>query len=1165
VPDEDIPDEVIENSDVIDAIYDFTTFVTEQKTRVPSVEMNLENLKKEIDKGEEGFFGGIFPYELTAEQKQLLKQTFNEKPETLRTSLAITEKLPPEGERVVREEPTAETKPTEPTEGRKETPSEELLEGDRDYNMAQDNPDDMLGIVNYSPDVFSFVADIPKQTKKLWQKYFKKEGDLPKSVFGLQVKMTGERSALSNNISFNIKKFKQAIREEYKGKIKPEMIVKFNNVLSGQVPYSEIEPKTAETIKKTRTDIDRLSKLMIDDGIVEGQLLGTIQKNLGTYMNRSYRVHDVPNWAEKVPFEIMNRAKSFIRNAYAERGEELLAEIPKILERTTQNVLAKTRKSYRLEELQGTKDIKISILKKNVEKLVKEFDENIAELNRGIKEITDKIETRKSNIKQTSFNIEQIEKLDRLRIKKEKARDILQEKQNEELNITKDVISQLEQRDITQEVEQAKQDIDKIFAKAEERISLLEEKGKEKINLSDEDLNGIMQELLHKFDENTPLKILAGGKLDSKDLSILKKRGDIAPEIRALWGEYNDPLVNYAKSVVRMADLIAKSRFLQDVRKEGLGKFLFEKPTETHYKEIATEGTKSMGPLNGLYTTPEIKQAFEELNNKEQYGNALGLYMKVNGFVKYSKTVLSFPITHVRNFIANPWIMLRNGNVMFGKVPISVRTIFGELTSGGSEKTRAYIEKLKGLGVLDSGIHAEELKATINDANKNMGDFESMTDGTIKRIFRTTGKVLKKLYEGEDAVYKIYSFEAERAKYKEAFPEWSDKELDKKAAQLTRGTVPTWGEMPKAIQMLRRFPITGTFVSFPYEMIRTTINAIDIGLKEIKDPRTRTIGAKRLAGTITAIGAVSAASLFSKMVNNINKDDEDGIRRFLAPWMINSELFFLKNDRKGEYQILDLSQTDPHNYFKKPLIAILNGEDVKESAITSFKEFFNPFLSEELLLSKILDINRNKTAYGKQVYNEQDPVGNQISDMYAHIAQAIEPGSLRSFKKIGKGMMGQLDERTGKPINWKLESVNQITGQRIYTLNILQSAQFKFAKVDDDIKEARRIYNTVFYAKGSTDEQKKDAYDRANEAIKKTILEAKQDYDAAIKLGCKQEDMDKVLKGVRLNNKQKSYIGNDKSKDEWDKVDFVKTETEHGGGSVKKGVFKLSKKGPQKR
>jgi len=202
----------------------------------------------------------------------------------------------------------------------------------------------------------------------------------------------------------------------------------------------------------------------------------------------------------------------------------------------------------------------------------------------------------------------------------------------------------------------------------------------------------------------------------------------------------------------------------------------------------------------------------------------------------------------------------------------------------------------------------------------------------------------------------------------------------------------------------------------------------------------------------------------------------------------------------------------------------MNGEDPASAGIEAAKELLSPFFSEEMLLSKIIDVQRNTTEEGKHIYNKQDSPGRQMADIYAHFAQALEPGSIRGFKKIGGGLLGQLNERTGKPIDWQTEMVNQFTGQRISNVNIQQSIRFKWAKLDDDIGEAKRIYNTVFYSKGASPEQKEAAYQRANKAMANILKEAHEDFNAAVRLGVSLDEMYEIIEGVRINTEQEDAI-----------------------------------------
>jgi hypothetical protein len=65
-----------------------------------------------------------------------------------------------------------------------------------------------------------------------------------------------------------------------------------------------------------------------------------------------------------------------------------------------------------------------------------------------------------------------------------------------------------------------------------------------------------------------------------KDLSITKKRKDIPEEIRFLLGEYEDPIINYARTAVKMINLLQSQRTLTDLRNWGFNNGLFfDKPT----------------------------------------------------------------------------------------------------------------------------------------------------------------------------------------------------------------------------------------------------------------------------------------------------------------------------------------------------------------------------------------------------------------------------------------------------------------------------------------------------------------------------------------------------------------------------------------------------------
>jgi len=69
-----------------------------------------------------------------------------------------------------------------------------------------------------------------------------------------------------------------------------------------------------------------------------------------------------------------------------------------------------------------------------------------------------------------------------------------------------------------------------------------------------------------------------GSKLGSVGSSIYERRKDIPGPIRDLLGEYKDPGENYLRSANKMLRGVVNQRFLNRVKKAGLGEYLHEEP-----------------------------------------------------------------------------------------------------------------------------------------------------------------------------------------------------------------------------------------------------------------------------------------------------------------------------------------------------------------------------------------------------------------------------------------------------------------------------------------------------------------------------------------------------------------------------------------------------------
>jgi hypothetical protein len=94
----------------------------------------------------------------------------------------------------------------------------------------------------------------------------------------------------------------------------------------------------------------------------------------------------------------------------------------------------------------------------------------------------------------------------------------------------------------------------------------------------------------------------------------------------------------------------------------------------------------------------------------------------------------------------------------------------------------------------------------------------------------------QRFYSYGDDFWKIIGFENEKAllmKHKGM----SEPNAEKEAAERIRNTYPTYSMTGRAVNALRRFPLAGTFVSFPAEVIRTSYHITRYLAQDLKDSR----------------------------------------------------------------------------------------------------------------------------------------------------------------------------------------------------------------------------------------------------------------------------------------------------------------------------------------
>jgi hypothetical protein len=632
---------------------------------------------------------------------------------------------------------------------------------------------------------------------------------------------------------------------------------------------------------------------------------------------------------------------------------------------------------------------------------------------------------------------------------------------------------------------------------------------------------------------------VSGGKKGSKDLSILKERQDIPLEIRMLMGEYTDPAQNYARTILKMSALAANHHFLTEVKKNGTGVFLFEKndprrPKEFSYK-IAAEGSETMNPLNGMYTTEEIGKQFEEQSSqlKGVLKWMLETYMRVLSSVKWGKTIGSI-MTHAKNVFGNLGFVLLNGHWRVNEMGKAYQNVRRDLWSTDNEKSREYMNHLIGLGIVKQSAGIGELRAMFKDADWDTAMVERLNKKSSSVLefikYKIGGRVKKFLedrYQAEDDFFKIVAYENELSRYSKAMfgkrktelNEEEKAEVDKVVAEIVKNTYPTYSRIPELVNVIRKLPFVGNFIAFQAESYRTAFNTAALSLDEIKskNPGIRQIGAQRLVGSLAYMGGKTA--ILSVMSNAVGmgavgilgyftddddeKQKENDVRKFVAPWSKNSDLIVLKASN-GKIRYVDFSSSDPHGGINKAFNSALMSGGTVDAFINALGSVIEPFVGEEMTTAAILAVKNNTNAYGKPIYNPEDTFYEKLKDISAYMLNVVQPGTVSSARK-----MYESDSKLN-------EAVGAATGMRIYDVDVAENFGYSMINYKKRIDDANRIYTSEVYNDEATEKSIAAAKKRAEKAVTGIHAEIYDLYYSAVRLGADED---------RLYNNLKSFGG----------------------------------------
>ena len=534
--------------------------------------------------------------------------------------------------------------------------------------------------------------------------------------------------------------------------------------------------------------------------------------------------------------------------------------------------------------------------------------------------------------------------------------------------------------------------------------------------------------------------------------TFLKKKKEIPQEFRELLGESKDPLYNYVNTVYKISKYIANLGYQTQLREHLITSGIGTTEAKLGYEKLSGSG-QGFAILNDIYVPVEVKEAIDDMEPLKTIESGFyRTWIKFAGMVKLNKTILS-PTSTARNLISGIFLGINSGH-FFAKNPKAMMTAWNMAWGNKKSQTELLSErrKLIRLGILLDGSASGELLATLNDFSKETDRMVSQSN------FEKAFEFFKKTYAFGDDFYKVVGFYAE----KKALIDngISEEKAEKMAAERIVMGYPTYSYLPKNIQKLRRLPLVGTFVSFPYEVWRTSKNNLMIMLEDAEAGRTR-MAVERGVGFLVASSIASGLSAGSMALLGISDDDDDAIRDGLPEWQKNSKLIYL-GTKDGKPQFIDATPLFAGETIFKLTNIILEkraGRNFEDKVEIALQEFLSPYLSADLTTKTIKEVLENENAFNQPIYrsdNLKDALFNLEDNqkIVNYLMKQVGPGvynNITEFLKaneVAPQLVGEKYTNYGKEYT-NQEALLALFGIRFSSINY-EGSLSNFAK---DIKK----------------------------------------------------------------------------------------------------------------
>jgi hypothetical protein len=546
------------------------------------------------------------------------------------------------------------------------------------------------------------------------------------------------------------------------------------------------------------------------------------------------------------------------------------------------------------------------------------------------------------------------------------------------------------------------------------------------------------------------------GTIGALDTKMFAGRKDIPEPFRKLLGEIDDVNFNYVNTMHRLTGYVSDLQYQKSLRQSMLDLGLASEASQQGL--VPLETGKAYSGLDGLYVDPVFKQMYDSMMPVPVSPSKFWRTIHgIQGMVKIGKTQYS-PTTTSRNLISGVFLGLNSGHFFLSN-PNAI-AMAKDLAWGDSNVVNQN-KRLKEatLDLIEKGVLGDGARAT--EALKMLRDWSQLTEANriaqqqggskARKAARKLREFTERTYAFGDDFFKVTGYYIEMNKLLRDSPNMTKAEAADIAASRVRNGYPTYSMIPRNIKKLRRFPLSGMFVSFPYEVYRTTANNLRFIAEDLVAGRVR-MASERLLGMTVANGLGFSLFNYSKDIFGYDDEDVDAIRALGSKHSANSRPMFLPQGEDGAINYLDMRSFLPQEQIWAPVMTLLGegdptDETFMEQVNTAIGEVLAPFTAADATSKFAFEIfNNQRVDTGAPIYYyDQDKtvlenILENDDEITKYLMRGVGPGvynNLVDFLRANEVMpevFGTKDTPYKEYTN--ADAILALLGFRVQTLNL---------------------------------------------------------------------------------------------------------------------------------